>query len=127
MKQKIKSILQEITTDITGTIGISVIEIQTGMSLASITNRESFDLDTAAAYNAEVVKQKKKAMVALELVDEELEDFTITLTSQIHIINFINTDFMLYFAVDRSKTNLAMAKVILKKSNVRLKEAIESI
>nr|GFD21160.1 hypothetical protein [Tanacetum cinerariifolium] len=54
-------------------MAIAIVDISSGMSLASHTN-SGINPDTAAAYNTEVVKQKQKAMAALKLQGETMDD-----------------------------------------------------
>jgi hypothetical protein len=97
------------------------------MALAALSNQAGFDLEIAAAYNAEVVKQKMKAMAALNLKGQEITDFIITLTSQIHSIRSINSKYILYCAVDSTSSNLAMTKVVLNNSSSKIKSLIEGL
>ena len=59
--------------DISGFIGASVVDLGTGMSLASVARVANFDLDVAAAYNCEMVKAKRKTIQALG-IDSHLQD-----------------------------------------------------
>jgi hypothetical protein len=77
--------VQNILNDLPGLMAIAIVDISSGMSLASHTN-SSINPDTAAAYNTEVVKQKQKAMAALKLQGETMDDILITLTTQLHLI-----------------------------------------
>ena len=127
LEQNLQNVLENISKQIAGTIGLSIVELDSGFALASLSNQKGFDLDIAAAYNAEVVKQKFKAMEALSLENQDISDMTITLTSQVHIIKIINSKYMMYFAVDSTSSNLAMTKIILNNSIGKIKELIETI
>jgi hypothetical protein len=85
------------------------------MALASHSNSPSLNPETAAAYNTEVVKQKQKAMNALKLTGENIEDILITLTKQLHLIklNAAGNKFI-YLVVNSRETNLAIAREILR-------------
>ncbi|MDI9308725.1 MAG: hypothetical protein QM535_00815 [Limnohabitans sp.] len=124
IEKQLHDVLEQITKEISGSAGISVVDVQSGMALSSVSLQKGFDLDVAAAYNAEVVKQKQKAMDALNLKNQTLVDFVITLTTQIHLIDFITPNFILYFAVDGTTSNLAMIKMVIKKAMPRLKEIV---
>ena len=124
---QLNAVLAGVAKEITGTIGISVVEISTGMALAAYSTRPDFDLNVAAAYNAEVVKQKMKAMVALNLKGESITDMIITLTTQIHFIKFVNAKYIVYFAVDTTSSNMAMAKAVLGNATPKIQEIIESL
>ena len=111
--------LTTFTTDLkdnlAGFIGVSVTEIKTGMSFASLSVDPNFDPELASAYNLEVVKAKFNALNALGL-DQKIDDILITLSNQIHIIDLSdNGEYFVYLAVDSSKVNLGMARATLKK------------
>ncbi len=125
IEKQFQDILQDISKQISGTIGISIVELESGMALSTLSNQPEFNLEIAAAYNAEVVKQKMKAMAALNLKNQEINEFIISLTSQIHIIRFINAKYILYFAVDSTTSNLALIKVVLNSCSSRLKNIID--
>lgn len=109
-KQTIKEILEELPT----LLAVAVVETETGMPLASHSNLADFDIDTAAAYNTEVVKQKLKAIKALNL-NQTVQDILLTLTDQLHLIKLSPTgDKFIYLAVNSRDTNLAVARQILK-------------
>jgi predicted regulator of Ras-like GTPase activity (Roadblock/LC7/MglB family) len=124
---QLNALLVEITKEITGTIGISVVDLSSGMALATYSTRTDFDLNVAAAYNAEVIKQKMKAMAALNLKNETITEMIITLTTQIHFIRFINAKYILYFAVDSSTSNMGMVKTVLSSAVPKLQAVVGSL
>jgi hypothetical protein len=85
------------------------------MALASHSNSPALNPETAATYNTEVVKQKQKAMTALKLTNETLEDILITLTNQLHLLklNPAGNKFI-YLVVNSRETNLAVAREVLR-------------
>ncbi len=108
-------VVQDVITDLPGLMAIAVVDINSGMSLASHSNAPGINPDTAAAYNTEVVKQKQKAMAALKLTGEKIEDILISLSSQMHLIrlNDSGTKFI-YLVVNSRDTNLAIARDVLR-------------
>ncbi len=126
-ESQLNAILQGIAKEISGTIGISVVELASGMALSAYSTRPDFDLNVAAAYNAEVVKQKLKAMAALNLKGETIADMIITLTTQIHFIKFVNPKYIIYFAGDSASSNMAMMKVVLGNATPKLQEVIDTL
>ncbi|MDF7815794.1 MULTISPECIES: hypothetical protein [Hymenobacter] len=109
-KQTVKEILAELPT----LLAVAVVETETGMALAAHSNIADFDIDTAAAYNTEVVKQKLKAISALKL-NQTIQDILLTLTDQLHVIKLSTKgDKFIYLAVNARDTNLAVARQILK-------------
>jgi predicted regulator of Ras-like GTPase activity (Roadblock/LC7/MglB family) len=109
-KQTVKDILDELPT----LLAVAVVEVESGMPLASHSNIADFDIETAAAYNTEVVKAKLKAIKALNL-NQTVQDILLTLTDQLHLMKLSPTgDKFIYLAVNSRDTNLAQARQILK-------------
>ena len=110
-------VVQSVMDDLPGLVAIAVVDITSGMALASHTNSPSLNPETAAAYNTEVVKQKQKAMSALKLSGENIEDILITLTNQLHLIKLAhNGTKFIYLVVNSRETNLAIAREVLRAS-----------
>ncbi|MET4105670.1 hypothetical protein [Hymenobacter sp. UYP22] len=107
-------VVQEIINDLPGLVAVAVVDTTSGMSLASHTNSPSINPDTAAAYNTEVVKQKQKAMAALKLTGEVIEDILITLSNQIHLLKITENNKFIYLVVNSRDTNLAIAREVLR-------------
>jgi predicted regulator of Ras-like GTPase activity (Roadblock/LC7/MglB family) len=106
--------VQNIINDLPGLLAVAVVDISSGMSLASHTN-SSINPDTAAAYNTEVVKQKQKAIGALKLQGEVIDDVLITLTNQLHLLKLVNDGKkFIYLVVNPRDTNLAIAREVVR-------------
>ncbi|MCB2378505.1 hypothetical protein LGH70_12970 [Hymenobacter sp. BT635] len=109
-KQTVQAILAELPT----LLAVAVVETETGMPLASHANIADFDIETAAAYNTEVVKAKLKAIQALKL-NQTVQDILLTLTDQLHLLKLSSDGSQfVYLAVNSRDTNLAQARQILK-------------
>ncbi|CAM1369466.1 conserved hypothetical protein [Tenacibaculum sediminilitoris] len=124
MTEILNDLVSNVSKNIPGYIAICVTEIETGEALASDTSDSSFDPVLASAYNLEVVKAKLNAINALDL-KEEIKDITITLSSQVHIINVAPSGgYFIYLAVDSDKANLGVTKALLNKYKLELNNAI---
>lgn len=114
--------VQNILNDLPQLLAVAIVEVQSGMCLASHSNSPNLNPETAAAYNTEVVKQKQKAMAALKLTGEKIDDILITLTNQIHLINLLDDGKkFIYLAVNQRDTNLAIARDVLRQQSDLLK------
>ena len=88
-------------------LAVAVVEVETGMPLASHANVADFDIETAAAYNTEVVKSKLKAITALKL-NQVIQNILLTLTDQLHLLKLSpDGKIFVYLAVNSRDTNLA--------------------
>ena len=100
-----------------GALGVALVDWESGMTLGSLGGGKYLDLEVAAAGNTEVIRAKMRTMEALRLEDE-IEDILITLTKQYHVIRLMKRggqSLFLYFVLDRSKANLALARLNLKR------------
>ena len=121
--QDILNRLKENLTSIPNFIAYSVTDLDNGESLDNYTVDPTFDPSIASAYNLEVVKSKLNAIKALDL-NESIEEITITLKSQIHIISIApSNSYFIYFAIKSESTNVGLVKALLNKHRVGLNEA----
>ena len=102
------SIQQLLKTD--GALAAAVVDYSSGMLLAG-GGTSSIDLEIAAAGNTEVLRAKMKTMKLLDLKDS-IDDVLITLGEQYHLLRPVNKQdgLFLYFVLDKSKSNLALAR-----------------
>lgn len=121
MSQQLNELTEELST-INGFIAASIADAESGMSLATKSSANNFDIEVAAAANAEVVRAKNAAVQALRLTDDKIEDILITLTNQYHLIRLSSKNPMIfiYLAVDRKKANLALARHMLNSVESKL-------
>lgn len=92
-----------------GAMAAAIVDSSSGMVLGS--GGSGLDLEVAAAGNTEVVRAKLKTMKALGLNDV-IEDMLITLGKQYHILRPMarQQGVFIYFVLDKSKANLALAR-----------------
>ena len=99
--------------NIDGAIGAALVDYTSGMALGAICVSKDLDLTVAAAGNTEVVRSKMRTMEMLNMNDA-IEDILITLGRQYHLIRPLATrtgsGLFLYFALDKSRANLALAR-----------------
>ncbi len=100
--------------EIDGFVGACLADTDSGMVLGK-KGGGPVDLDLAAAGNTQVVRAKMKTMKTLGLNDN-IEDILISLKNQYHIIRPLAkaTNLFLYVVLDREKSNLAMARHLLR-------------
>ena len=103
-----KTIESLLKTD--GALAAAVVDYSSGMLLAG-SGTSAIDLEIAAAGNTEVVRAKMKTMKMLNLNDS-IDDVLITLGSQYHLLRPLHKyeGLFLYTVLDKSKSNLALAR-----------------
>lgn len=97
--------------EIDGCVGVCIVDSNSGMMLGAAGGAE-INLEIGAAGNTEVVRAKRKTIRALNLVGETIEDILITLKESHHLIRPLtsNDSLFIYMIIDRSRSNLAMAR-----------------
>jgi hypothetical protein len=123
--QKIEdSLIQALAID--GALGVALGDWKSGMCLGfKGTNSSAFPeskLELAVASNTEVIRAKMRAIESLKLT-EEIEDILIVLRTQYHLIRLTKTvsGLFFYLALDREKSNLALARIKLNQIEADLK------
>ena len=99
-----------------GFLAAALVDSSSGMMLESVTNG-NFPVEVAAAANTDVMQAKLRAMDAIDLGDDKIEDMLISLGTQYHLIRPLasNREIFVYTALERSRANLALARLELKK------------
>lgn len=114
----IDATLEDLLT-LDGGMATALVDSSSGMILGRAGS--GIDLDVAAAGNMEVIRAKLKTVKALGL-GSSLEDILITLSDQYHIIRPLTKtpDVFIYLVLNRAKSNLALARVKVGKSDAEL-------
>jgi hypothetical protein len=99
---------------IEGAIGVALADWESGLCLGVQGGGNLIDLNLAAAANTDVIRAKMRTMATLHL-DDSIEDMLITLDKQYHLIRLLKNrkngaGLFLYLVLDRSKSNLALAR-----------------
>ena len=118
-EKEINDAFDHFVSDVPGFVAASLVDLDSGMTLAVRSNRPDFDLAVASAYNSELVKQKMKIMRALNM-KTNLEDMILTLGDQIHFIKVLSPTMFIYLAADRSTANIAIVRTMVNKHGARL-------
>ena len=117
LEKDIVAAFERIQTEVPGFIAASLVDLDSGMTLAVKTARPDFDLAAASAFNSEIVKQKHKTIRALGL-SSNLEDILLTLSDQLHLIKMVGNSSFIYLAAERATTNLAIMRTsVVRHSN----------
>lgn len=119
LEKEIVAAFDRIQSEVPGFIAASLVDLDSGMTLAVKSARPDFDLAAASAFNSEIVKQKHKTIRALGL-SSSLEDILLTLSDQLHLIRMIGNSSFIYLAADRATTNLAIMRTSVQRHGAGL-------
>lgn len=113
-KARFGKVLTGIIQDLPDLLAVSVIELHAGELQATYHVPGKLNPGKAAAHNAEVIKQKQRALQALGLGGEVIEDILVTLTSQWHVLRLLpgNRHFV-HLMVSSRDTNLGVARDVM--------------
>jgi hypothetical protein len=108
--------LQHVLHGLPELLAAAVGEISSGQLLASYTTAREFSPAKIIGFNAEVIRQQRQAMRALQLPpDEQLTELLITLRTQLHLLRLLpDGQRFLYVAVDCRDTNLGIAREVMR-------------
>lgn len=111
-----EQLLQRLLAGLPELLAAAVVEVESGQTLASFTTSREFNLGKALGFNAEVVRQQRRAMQALQLpAEEQLDEILITLQNQLHLLRLLaDGRRFLYVAVDCRDTNLGIARAVMR-------------
>jgi hypothetical protein len=109
------AVVQRVMQDLPELLSATVIDIETGRILAEYVAEKGGNTTLAAQAHAEMVKQKRQAMTALQLSSEEqLEDILVTQHQQLHLMRLMHSgQWILSLAANMQDTNLGIARTVL--------------
>jgi len=115
----INQVREDLLKDVDGGLVALLGDSESGMLLASAGS--GLDVDVAAAGTTEFMRAKLRTMRSLGLQDG-LEDILVTLETQYHIIRPLSSkpDVFIYLALDRSRSNLALARIRVKSADQQI-------
>ncbi|MGY0021061.1 hypothetical protein [Streptomyces sp. cg35] len=115
--------LKMLLTEVEGALGAAVVDYNSGMALGVLGGGKELDLTVAAAGNTDVIRAKMRTMETLGLQDK-IDDILITLGTQYHLLRPVvgsnGHGLFIYLVIDRSRSNLAMARHYLKRVEEQL-------
>ncbi|UXY31994.1 hypothetical protein [Streptomyces sp. HUAS TT20] len=115
--------LKEMMAGVDGALGAAVVDYTSGMALGTLGGGKGLDLTVAAAGNTDVIRAEVRTMEHLGLKGL-VEDILITLEKQYHLIRLVagrnGNGLFLYLVLDKTRSNLAMARHQLKKVEEQL-------
>ncbi|WP_327073255.1 hypothetical protein OG196_14535 [Kitasatospora purpeofusca] len=111
--------------DIDGALGAALVDYDSGMALGTrVAAVARLDLTLAAAGCTDIVRATRRTLDTLNLGAEEVEDILAALTGQYHLIRPLTrtngSSLFLYLVLDRTRTNLAMARHHLRRIEATL-------
>lgn len=119
LEKEVIAAFERIQSEVPGFIAASLVDLDSGMTLAVKSARPDFDLAAASAFNSEIVKQKHKTIRALGL-SSVLEDILLTLSDQLHLIKLVGQTSFVYLAAERAATNLAIMRTSVTRHTANL-------
>ena len=115
LKANVQNSLRKVM-GIDGAIGVALVDINDGLTLAAAGGGKTLDIETAGAGNLSVIRAEMKVIEQLGTGDR-IEDILITLGRQYHLIRPLDqdsADLLLFVVLDRERGNLGMARHQLK-------------
>lgn len=104
--------------NIDGFIAVALVDSDSGMSVGTLGGSASFNIEVAAAVNADVFKAKLRATKEIGLSDG-VKDILVTLDTQYHLLSPLPQmpSLFFYLALQRDRANLAMARIKLNEAS----------
>ncbi|MBJ6143160.1 hypothetical protein JAO77_07185 [Hymenobacter sp. BT559] len=111
-----EALVRRVVQELPDFMTVAIVDGASGHILAGQWAGHSGGAVEVAAAHAEIVKQTRLVIEALQLGPEELlEDILITLRRQLHLLRVLPaSNWLLYLAVRTQDTNLALARAVLR-------------
>lgn len=118
-QSKALATISALRTELPELLAAAIVDIERGTVLATYSSLRELVPAKAAPYYSEVVRQKRRAVDALQLTEEKIEDIIITLREQLHLLRVSQDGTqLLYIIVNSHDTNLAIARAVLRDHNL---------
>ncbi len=116
VRAQAEELVQRVVQELPAFISVAVVEAATGRILAGRWAGHSGGAVEAAAANAEMVRQTRQGLTALQLADtEQVADMLITLRQQLHLLRVLSrADWLLCLAVPTQDTNPALVRAVMQ-------------
>ena len=123
-----EDLLEEMVKEIKEVEGAAVVNIDSGLPIASFSLSQVIDIAVAAAAYAEVVKANEKSLDLLGGAEKvgKTEDILVSTTRLYILIRKLGQKHYYGVALNR-EGNLGFARVIMKKHEVRFLEALKEL
>lgn len=113
MEREFQAVLAHLEQDLDGFIGASIVDMESGRTLAAHCVRPEFDLDGISTASAETAKLQFE-IARLSGSQCLVEEILVLLTDQTHLCQVVSSRFLLFAAVESAETNLAMLKATVR-------------
>jgi len=116
MRAEAEELVRRVVQELPNFLTVAVMEAASGKILAGQWAGHSGGAVEMAAANAEIVRQTRQCLDALQLTTtEQLADILITLRHQLHLLRVLpQAEWLLYLAVRTQDTNPALARAVLQ-------------
>lgn len=116
VRAQAEELVQRVVQELPAFISVAVVEAATGRILAGRWAGHSGGAVEVAAADAEVVRQTRQCLIALQLADsEQVADVLITLRQQLHLLRVLpQADWLLCLAVPTQDTNPALVRAVMQ-------------
>lgn len=118
-EKEIQAAFAHLADEIDGFVAVSLVDLDTGMTLGEHSLAADFDLVTASAFTSALVKQQRKTQRVIG-GNGTLEDLMVITSDRIQVIRPVNDATFLFLVADRDSTNLAILRSALSRHTAKL-------